>query len=98
MGSRSPAVTLTPSEGIWALSDRGVVTVPVRHAGTAQASLPGRSRLPLRRTVTFSLRGYTSGEEHVLLVGHYIVAGPQVAGHRVAWIDRLGRLRARALT
>jgi hypothetical protein len=46
--------------------------------------------------MTFLLQPY-GGAPSTLLVADYPVAGPQVSGHVVAWIDQHGRVRARAL-
>lgn len=97
MGGSGGVVQLPTDVNVWQLSDAGIVLehTPARPGATSPA-FPGPRAVRFHPAMTFLLQPY-GGAPSTLLVADYPVAGPQVSGHVVAWIDQHGRVRARAL-
>lgn len=91
--------TLLPDgEGIWALSDAGVITVGIVSPDNGAPSyVPSLTTLSTTQTATFALRPYGSNGEQPILSGSYLDEGPQLHAGVLAWIDAKGKLEAEPL-
>jgi hypothetical protein len=98
LAGNAGVVQLPTDVNVWQLSDAGIVLEHTAAGPDATSpAFPGARALRFHPAMTFSLQPYDDGAAATLLVADYPVAGPQVAGNIVAWIDQHGRLRARAL-
>jgi hypothetical protein len=82
-------------DALWSLTDAGIVLEQPVDVPFNSPTTPGPSGLRIYAGETFELQTYDGSAASTLLTGDYLMAGPQVAGKVVAWIDQHGQLEAR---
>ena len=97
MASSAPAVQLPPSVNVWQASDAGLVLEQSPNPSSPSPGFPEDRAVQFHEAMTFLLLPYGASDATTLLVADYPKVGPQVAGNVLAWIDRYGKLKARAL-
>ncbi|HWC35851.1 MAG TPA: hypothetical protein VG650_13625 [Mycobacteriales bacterium] len=99
MSGTAAAAQLPDTVNVWQLSDAGLVLEQTTSAPGAAAPLfPSARTVRFHSAMTFLLQPYGATAAAALLTADYPMAGPQVAGGVLAWIDRNGDLKAQPLS